>query len=100
MTSRNTPKRRLALKLLGGSALTGALADKLPAVWQRPIVNNSLLPAHAQTSVADDSPGISGGLRRLSVGGSQYTLYGDIATTGIQTDMVLSRRRKQRQLWL
>ena len=31
MTDRNTPKRRLTLKLLGGSALTGVLADKLPA---------------------------------------------------------------------
>ena len=46
MTSRNnTPKRRLALKLLGGSALTGALADKLPAAWQRPVVDGGMLPA-------------------------------------------------------
>ena len=43
-------KRRLALKALGGSALAGGLADKLPAAWQRPLVQSAVLPAHAQTS--------------------------------------------------
>ena len=43
-------KRRLALKALGGSALAGGLADKLPAAWQQPLVRGGLLPAHAQAS--------------------------------------------------
>ena len=43
-------KRRLALKALGGSALAGGLADKLPGAWQRPLVQSAILPAHAQTS--------------------------------------------------
>ena len=43
-------KRRLALKTLTGSALVGGLADKLPSVWQRPLVHSSALPAHAQVS--------------------------------------------------
>ena len=47
--TRNT-KRRLALKTLGGSALAGGLADKLPAAWQRPLVHTATLPAHAQVS--------------------------------------------------
>ena len=50
MTTNNNPKRRLALKALGGSALAGGLADKLPAIWQKPLVQGSLLPAHAQTT--------------------------------------------------
>ena len=50
MNSSNTSKRRLALKLLGGSALSGAMADKLPATWQRPLVDTAALPAHAQSS--------------------------------------------------
>ena len=46
----NSTKRRLALKTLGGSALAGSLADKLPAIWQRPLVESAALPAHAQVS--------------------------------------------------
>ena len=46
----NNTKRRLALKALGGSALAGSLTDKLPAIWQRPLVHSAALPAHAQAS--------------------------------------------------
>ena len=47
----NAPqKRRLALKTLGGSAVAGGLIDKLPGVWQRPLVSSAVLPAHAQAS--------------------------------------------------
>lgn len=51
---RNPPclfKRRLALKTLGGSALASGLPDKLPHQWQRPFVNASALPAHAQMTL-------------------------------------------------
>ena len=43
-------KRRAALKIIGSSALFGGLADKLPGVWQRPIVQSAALSAHAQAS--------------------------------------------------
>ena len=43
-------KRRMVLKTLGGSALAGTLADRLPVTWQRPLVESAILPAHAQVS--------------------------------------------------
>lgn len=47
----NAPsQRRLVLKTLGGSAVAGGLADKLPGVWQRPLIGSAVLPAHAQAS--------------------------------------------------
>lgn len=78
MPDPHTNKRRLALKALGGSALAGGLADKLPAVWQRPIVQGSLLPAHAQTTSVQGQVQI--GIRDtntddiLSTGSIVYTL--------------------------
>ena len=48
----HTQKRRLALKALGGSALTGSLLERLPAAWQRPLVQSAALPANAQLSPA------------------------------------------------
>ena len=67
----NSTKRRLALKTLGGSALAGGLADKLPAIWQRPLVESSILPAHAQVSEAGQIQLVISDLanpqRRLSV---------------------------------
>ena len=52
MTTHNNhaPKRRLALKALGGSAVTGSLLERLPAAWQRPLVQSAALPANAQLS--------------------------------------------------
>lgn len=50
MSNHNQNKRRLALKALTGSAVAGGLIDKLPSVWQRPLVHGSVLPVHAQSS--------------------------------------------------
>lgn len=52
----SSPKRRLALKALGGSALAGGLIEKLPAVWRRPLVQTAVLPAHAQASLRPPPP--------------------------------------------
>ena len=46
--------RRKTLKTLSGSALAGGLLDQLPGAWQRPVVNSAVLPAHAQSSVAEE----------------------------------------------
>ena len=48
MTDQHPNKRRLALKTLTGSAIAGGLVDKLPALWQRPLVQSAVLPIHAQ----------------------------------------------------
>ena len=48
----HTPKRRLALKALSGSALAGTLIERLPAAWQRPLVQSAAIPANAQLSSA------------------------------------------------
>ena len=50
-------KRRLALKALTGSAVAGGLVDKLPSVWQRPLVHGSVLPVHAQSSPEMENTG-------------------------------------------
>ena len=43
-------RRRLVLKTLSGSALFGGVVDKLPGMWQRPLIHASVLPTHAQAS--------------------------------------------------
>ena len=69
-SSLGAQKRRLALKTLSGSALVGGLADKLPGVWQRPLVHAAVLPAHAQNSPLPNRI-----LLRVSgAGGGQATL--------------------------
>lgn len=44
-------KRRLTLKTLGGSALLGAMCERLSYHWQRPLARATAIPAHAQFSL-------------------------------------------------